>query len=57
MYIVPEKKFVKLGDIKDVYRQLKACSSEAIKTFDDKLNLSDRPQAPSKNQQQLQIFF
>jgi len=57
VYIVPEKKFVKLGDIKDVYRQLKACSSEAMKSFDVKLNLKDRIQAPTKHPQQLQIFF
>jgi len=56
VYIVPEKKFVKLGDLKDLYRQLKACSPEALKSFDVKLNLKDRLQVPVKPQQQLQIF-
>jgi hypothetical protein len=56
VYIVPEKKFVKLGDFKDLYRQLKACSPEAMKFFDVKLNLKDRIQAPPQHPQQLQIF-
>ncbi|MGC9372786.1 MAG: hypothetical protein ACP5DY_05630 [Thermovirgaceae bacterium] len=56
VYIVPEKKFVKLGDLKDLYRQLKACSPEAMKSFDVKLNLKDRLQVPVKHQQQLQMF-
>jgi hypothetical protein len=56
VYIVPEKKFVKLGDLKDLHRQLKACSPEAMKSFDVKLNLKDRLQVPVKPQQQLQIF-
>jgi hypothetical protein len=56
VYIVPEKKFVKLGDLRDLYRQLKACSPEAMKSFDIKLNLKDRIQMPVKNPQQLQMF-
>jgi hypothetical protein len=56
VYIVPEKKFVKLGDLRDLYRQLKACSSEAMKSFDVELNLKDRIQIPLKNPQQLQMF-
>lgn len=54
VYIGPTKAFVKLQGTADLQPILQGCTPEAMKTFENKLNLSRRLQARAP--QQLQLF-